>query len=760
MLACLALAGCGGGGGVGSTPAPPASPTPTPTPTPTPSPPASEPPPPVTPTPAPTPTPTPPSTNLNDAEYARSNAAGAADALAAYRIGATGQGTKIAVVDSGLSDPRGEFTGRIDPASRDLAGNRGLAESDGHGTSVAAVAAAARNGSEIQGVAYNASLLVLRTDDPGSCDNDGKCNHSTATLAQAVDIAVQNGARVVNLSLGGAPAGTALRAAVSRAAAAGVIMVIAAGNDGTAEPDQLPQVATAPGANGMVIIAGAHDGNFAISSFSDRAGSFAPFYLTALGTRVRSFDHTGDAFLFSGTSYSTPAIAGAVAVLASAFPNLTGTQIVNLLYTSAIDAGDPGTDPVYGRGILNLARAIQPQGATSLAGSAAPIAIDRNATLGPAMGDAKGARTGGAIILDGYRRAYTLDLGATLRTANARRPLARAIGGNLRNASLAAGALAVSVTVARDPGGQPWAGLAQLGLTREDGRQARAIAGNALARIDARTALAFGFGETGEALAARLTTSGAAPFLVARGPADQVGFDADRGGAFALRHQFGRIGVTAAAEGGRVAAAVPRGDAPAYGLFGIVADRSFGPITLSAGGALLREQGTVLGAQFGPAIGGGAVTRLADVAAAVGPGGGWRFTANWRRGWTRAAPGLSALAPGRLTSAAYAIDASRDGLFAAGDRVGLRLAQPLRVASGGYRLNLPVSYDYANGAVGYAERRLDLAPEGRERDVELAYGRPAGAGWIDANLYVRTDPGNYAAAPDDIGAAMRFTMAF
>ena len=55
---------------------------------------------------------------------------------------------------------------------------------------------------------------------------------------------------------------------------------------------------------------------------------------------------------------------------------------------------------------------------------------------------------------------------------------------------------------------------------------------------------------------------------------------------------------------------------------------------------------------------------------------------------------------------------------------------------------------------------LNLAPEGRELDAELAYGRRIGAGWIDANLFWRREPGNIAAAPDDLGAAMRFRMGF
>ncbi|MDB5716600.1 MAG: peptidase [Sphingomonas bacterium] len=754
--ACLMLGGCGGGGGVSSTP------TPTPAPAPAPSPPASEPPPPVTPTPAAPAPPTIPTTNFDDSEYRRSNAATAANAITAYRSGATGAGVKIAVLDSGLADTRGEFAGRVDPASRDVASNRGIVDTDGHGTSVAAVAAAGRTGNDILGVAFDASLIVLRTDDPGSCANEGKCNHNTGILAQAVDIATQNGARVINMSLGGAAASTSLRQAVSRATAAGVIVIISAGNDGNSEPDELPQVASDGGAKGLVIIAGSHEADGTISSFSDQAGSFAQYYLTALGGQVRAFDHTGGAFLFSGTSYSAPAIAGAVALLASAFPNLSGPQIVNLLFSTATDAGDAGVDRVFGRGILNLTRAFQPQGATSLAGSAVPVSLDQNAALGTAMGDAGGAGSAslGAVILDSYARAYTLDLAATVRTAPAARPLFGAIGGDFRTAALAAGTMAVSVTISRNDRGEPWAGLAQLGLTRNDSRAAHAVAGAALARIDAKTAAAFGFGETGKSLVARLAQSADTPFLVARGPADRPGFDARRGTALALRRTVGAVGVTVAAEQGRVAAVQPRGAEPNYAVVTLSADRRFGPLRLSVGGGLLREQGTVLGARFGPALGLGSQTRLVDLGGAVEAGGGWRRAAQWRRGWTRAEGGPATIGAGRLTSSAYAVDVTKAGLLVGGDRFGLRLSQPLRVSAGGYRLNLPVSYDYATGTTGYAERLLDLAPTGRERDVELAYGRGIGRGWIDANLYLRQEPGNFAAAPDDLGLALRFTTAF
>jgi subtilisin family serine protease len=156
--------------------------------------------------------------DFDDAEYQRSDAAVTADALTAYNAGATGAGVKIAVLDSGLSNPGGEFSGRIDPASRDMAGNRGIADPDGHGTSVAAVAAAGRNGSDILGVAFGATVLALRTDDPGSCAGEDGCQHFDNVLASGVDVAVQNGARVINMSLGGSAATPGLVAARGRAA--------------------------------------------------------------------------------------------------------------------------------------------------------------------------------------------------------------------------------------------------------------------------------------------------------------------------------------------------------------------------------------------------------------------------------------------------------------------------------------------------------------------------------------------------------------
>ena len=404
-LPLILLSACGGGGGsVASTP----SPTPT-----------------ASPTPAPVPVAPAPTVNYDTAEYRRSNAAVQAQALAAYNAGATGQGVLVGVIDSGVNASSSEFTGRISPLSRDFAGSRGVGDEGGHGTAVSDVLLGAKNDDGIHGVAFNATLLSLRTDTPGSCATnsmgaDQGCSHNDNTIAAALDAATAANARVVNMSLGGSPANSTLRAAINRATTAGVIIVISAGNDGVRMPmmanevDALAAIASDPVAHGLVIVAGATDSNNALADFSNKAGANAAYYLAALGVRVRAADQTGTSYLYSGTSFSAPVVAGAVALLAQAFPNLTGAQIVSLLYRTADDRGAAGVDAVYGNGEINLARAFAPQGSLSLGSAAVPVSLSNNATLGAAMGDAGQGSLGG-VVRDDYGRDYAVDLGSTIR---------------------------------------------------------------------------------------------------------------------------------------------------------------------------------------------------------------------------------------------------------------------------------------------------------------------------------------------------------
>ena len=100
----------------------------------------------------------------------------------------------------------------------------------------------------------------------------------------------------------------------------------------------------------------------------------------------------------------------------------------------------------------------------------------------------------------------------------------------------------------------------------------------------------------------------------------------------------------------------------------------------------------------------------------------------------------------------------RNALFDPSDRLSIRIAQPLRVSRGGFDLTLPTRYDYATEQAGFSTTRLNLAPTGRERDIEAAYSRPLWGGRLSANSYWRHQPGNFATAPNDLGAAIRFSF--
>ena len=770
------LAGCGGSSGVASSPPPVPAPTPTPTPAPTPAP-----------VPTPTPTPAPTASSFDTTEYRRSTGPSYHNAITAWQSGATGRGVAIGVIDSGIDTTNTEFAGRIAAGSADVVGNRGLTNADSdHGTRVALVAAAARNNSGMMGIAYEADILAMRADSPGSCASSDGCAFFDGAISAGVDRAVQGGAKVINISLGGSPPTNQLRNAISRAAAAGVVVVVSAGNDAdSATPPTDPNipdpfaVGLRQAGNGNVIIAGSVDNTGTISDFANRAGSEANWYLMALGSRVCCV-YTGSSIkitvqngqnfvtVVSGTSFSAPQISGAMALLRQAFPNLTAVQAVDLLLRSARDLGPAGTDTTYGRGLLDIARAFAPQGAMSLAGTLAPLPLgDTTGATSAAMGDAARLAPLSAVMLDGYSRAYRIDLGSRLQSAQLDARLGAALLSPAETVTAGGANVSLGFSVARHGrfGASPWTG--RLRLNRSDARVAQVLAARVAARIAPRTSIAFGFAQGAEGLVAQVQGHSEPAFLVARAPSGDFGFTRSGETSFALRQQFGRLGLTLSGERGE---AVGRAISQIVGVprqrdgvtrFGLSADRRLGDIETALTVSWLSEDRTLLGARLHDAFGGrGADSLFVDLDTAWPFAPGWRLGGAWRQGFTYARAGGSVASGSRLASNGWSLDLSRSDVLAIGDSLALRVSQPLRVHSGGLRLELPVSYNYDTLTATNGISLVNLSPRGREITGEIAWRGTLWRGAAAASLFFRRNPGHFASMRDDAGVAVSWKTAF
>ncbi|HVY88887.1 MAG TPA: S8 family peptidase [Hyphomonadaceae bacterium] len=405
-LAAASLAACGGGGGGGGgSPPPPILPPP--------------PPPPPSPPAAPPPPPPPPASSFETREYKgqlfsqdRDTTVELIGASTAYAAGATGSGIVVAVIDSGVDTTISELAGRISGTTDIRASTRTAGEIDtaGHGTMVTSVIVANKDDKGMQGVAYQAQVLSIRADTPNSCENtdptNGGCSFSDSTLIQAIDYAMTHGAKIINMSLGATGTiSSQLRTKIIAATSQGILFTIAAGNEGAApsgtdpakgtSPTEPGNLAGDPAVGGLVVTVGAVDAAGHMPTFSNRAGSGATqnFYILAPGVQLaiagldddivnpgapgNDADTNGNYYLGSGTSFASPAVAGALALELQLFPNITPANALAALLTTATDyvttspdavAGvnaGVGTDVVGGRGILNLARAFAPIGTTS-----------------------------------------------------------------------------------------------------------------------------------------------------------------------------------------------------------------------------------------------------------------------------------------------------------------------------------------------------------------------------------------------------------
>ena len=256
-----------------------------------------------------------------------------------------GAGVTVAVIDSG-SGPHPDLdanmeVGRTMFGSTDSAGMVDVDTDKGHGTHVAGIiAAVADNGIGGAGVAPQVRVLPIRAlDSLGSGDSKD--------VSKSVRFAVDSGAKVINLSLGGEFESPSLTAAIQYAVDRNVLVVAAAGN-GTA--NAAPKW---PAASDLTLAVTAVDRNSNVTTF-DQLGEYID--LAAPGTSILSTSNN-DYKLQSGTSMAAAFVSGAAALLFAAQPSITAAQVRDILQRTATDIGAPGRDTTFGYGLVNLVAA-------------------------------------------------------------------------------------------------------------------------------------------------------------------------------------------------------------------------------------------------------------------------------------------------------------------------------------------------------------------------------------------------------------------
>jgi subtilisin family serine protease len=243
----------------------------------------------------------------------------------------------IAIIDSGIDADHSDLAGKLMTGHNFLTGTTLTDDTYGHGTAVAGSAGAIGNNAlGVAGVAWNNPLMPLLVLDP---------NNSAAysDIASAIIYAADHGVKVINISLAGSSSSYTMQNAINYAWGKGLVIVASAGNY---------NVSTLyyPAACDNVVSVSATTSTDTKASFSN-FGSWID--LAAPGSGIYTTSKGGVYGSWSGTSFSSPIVAGLAGLIWAANPALTNAEVVDIMKEGADDLGTTGFDTSFGFGRIN-----------------------------------------------------------------------------------------------------------------------------------------------------------------------------------------------------------------------------------------------------------------------------------------------------------------------------------------------------------------------------------------------------------------------
>ncbi|MFJ6383740.1 type VII secretion-associated serine protease mycosin [Kitasatospora sp. NPDC092039] len=268
-----------------------------------------------------------------------------------------GEGVTVAVIDSGVNADHQDLTGQVLPGA-DFSGTTsdGRIDADGHGTGMASLIAGHGHGAQagVMGLAPKARILPVKVRT-----NEGGPLPEQNDLAAAIRYAVDHGAKVVNMSIGGPfRFDSQARKAIAYAVSKDVVLVGGAGNNVTDLSVNYP--AAFPG----VVAVGAADPNGGVWGSSKPGPE-----LTLLAPGVEIYRASAKSLtsyaIGNGTSDSTAYVSATAALIRSKYPNLSAGQVINRMIKSATPppGGAAVPNSTYGYGVLSPAKALEPNSA-------------------------------------------------------------------------------------------------------------------------------------------------------------------------------------------------------------------------------------------------------------------------------------------------------------------------------------------------------------------------------------------------------------
>lgn len=283
---------------------------------------------------------------------------------------ASGLGVTVAVIDSGVDATHPDLAGQVLPGL-DLVDTKGDGDTDlvGHGTTVSAIIAGRGDDTTgIIGIAPKAKILPVRVLDEENRYDDA------IIVAKGVRWAVDHGARVINLSLGGNGSSATLAAALDYAFAKDVVVVACTGNTSASSDSEVWYPAREPG---VIAVAGMDKDTAQLWSGSITGKETV---VTAPATQLVGAQSGGGYWKVQGTSFAAPMVSGTAALIRSRWPTMPAGEVINRIIRTSADRGPTGRDATFGFG------EIDPTGALT---ASVPAVFDNPLDTSPSPGIAR-----------------------------------------------------------------------------------------------------------------------------------------------------------------------------------------------------------------------------------------------------------------------------------------------------------------------------------------------------------------------------------